>query len=374
MIRRFELKRPLDPGPEAQPALSAGQKKFNGLIRKIESQRQLLADWQQAVPLVQQRYASEFEPLLESCQTLHRELVQFLDAAHDRKGLSKAERQTLRELICEMAASLMGSADHEVMKAIYNRHSTIDFDTEQAQATQALRSMMEESLGLDPNDAAELESPDDLLQRLQEQVQAEQARRAEQREQRRAKRKLSAKQLQQQQEQQQAGQSTREIYRKLVSALHPDRESDPQERERKTALMQRVNQAYAGNKLLDMLQLQLEIEQIDAQHIQTLSEARLKHYNQVLAEQLAELQTETQGYEQGFRQQFGLRPDDPVTPAKLMGTLRNQMQRLQYDIHHLRLERQTLDDMQNLRRWLKAQRRPADAYDGFPDLLFGVRQ
>ena len=48
-------------------------------------------------------------------------------------------------------------------------------------------------------------------------------------------------------------QSIREVYRKLAGALHPDRESDPQERERKTALMQRVNQAYAKNNLLQLL-------------------------------------------------------------------------------------------------------------------------
>ena len=42
--------------------------------------------------------------------------------------------------------------------------------------------------------------------------------------------------------------SIREVYRKLVSALHPDREPDPQERARKTALMQRVNQAYGSRQ------------------------------------------------------------------------------------------------------------------------------
>ncbi len=53
---------------------------------------------------------------------------------------------------------------------------------------------------------------------------------------------LVAKESQQQVEEQQTSQSIRELYRKLVSALHLDREPDPQERERKTLLMQRINQ------------------------------------------------------------------------------------------------------------------------------------
>jgi hypothetical protein len=39
-------------------------------------------------------------------------------------------------------------------------------------------------------------------------------------------------------------QAVREVFRKLVSELHPDRETDPAEHARDTELMQRVNQAY----------------------------------------------------------------------------------------------------------------------------------
>ena len=58
--------------------------------------------------------------------------------------------------------------------------------------------------------------------------------------------------------------AVREIFRKLASALHPDRETDPGERARKTALMQRANVAYAANDLLGLLELQFEVDQIDA--------------------------------------------------------------------------------------------------------------
>src|SRR5690606_20305824 len=79
--------------------------------------------------------------------------------------------------------------------------------------------------------------------------------------------------------------SVREVYRKLVSALHPDREIDAAERKRKTRLMQRANQAYERNDLLELLALQIETEQIDAAALASVPEERLKHYNQVLLDQ-----------------------------------------------------------------------------------------
>jgi len=57
--------------------------------------------------------------------------------------------------------------------------------------------------------------------------------------------------------------AVREVFRKLASELHPDRETDPAEHARKTELMQRVNQTYKAGDLLALLELQLSIEQID---------------------------------------------------------------------------------------------------------------
>jgi hypothetical protein len=53
---------------------------------------------------------------------------------------------------------------------------------------------------------------------------------------------------------------------------HPDREPDPHERERKTALMQRANHAYGKNDLLKLLELQLELEHIDQPAYTTLDD------------------------------------------------------------------------------------------------------
>ena len=158
----------------------------------------------------------------------------------------------------------------------------------------------------------------------------------------------------------------REIYRKLASSLHPDRETDPAERERKTALMQRVNQAYANNKLLELLQLQLEIEQIDPEHIAGLSEERLKHYNRVLAEQLKELQQEVNEVEGHFMMEFGLDPYQRLKPAGLMRELRADLQVLERE--NLRLNRELnwlRADPAAIKDWIKAERQLQKQQDDF---------
>ncbi|MDR6450169.1 hypothetical protein J2794_006309 [Paraburkholderia terricola] len=64
--------------------------------------------------------------------------------------------------------------------------------------------------------------------------------------------------------------------------MHSDRETDPQDRDRNTALMQRANQANSKNSLLHLLELQLELENIDQSAINNIGEDRLKHYNKIL--------------------------------------------------------------------------------------------
>src|ERR1700755_3399620 len=78
-----------------------------------------------------------------------------------------------------------------------------------------------------------------------------------------------------------AKKALRDIYRKLASAVHPDRESDPARRQEKNELMQRINQAYAANDLLSLFEIQIEIDQLDPEQIGNLGAQRPRHYNRL---------------------------------------------------------------------------------------------
>ncbi|WP_369630675.1 MULTISPECIES: hypothetical protein [unclassified Variovorax] len=96
--------------------------------------------------------------------------------------------------------------------------------------------------GSDLGDGESVDTHDDLFARMQQGMQAkaaaQEAKEAEHNTQAAPRCKASAAQLRREAEAQQATQSMREIFRKLASALNPDRETDAQQRDIKTALMQ----------------------------------------------------------------------------------------------------------------------------------------
>jgi len=343
-----------------QTHLSKEQKAFNALIKKIDAKRVLLAAWQEAMPFYQQKFASDMMPLIETSQGLQVELVHALDKATQQKGLNLTERRTIKSLICDMAGGLAAARGDATLKDIYNKHSGSDFDAEEAAAMQNMKSMLEDELGTDLGDDIDMSSPDEFFKRAHAHMQAQQDQFDAERQARNAKRKKSAKQLakeaQQLADEQQASQSIRELYRKLASALHPDREPDPAERERKTVLMQRVNQAYDQNNLLLLLELQLELEHIDQTTINTISASRLKHYNKILKEQLSELEHELHHTEGMFRGQFDIDPYTPLSPHTLMRYLAADIAGMQVAIHEIENDLLAFQDIKKLKAWLKALR------------------
>jgi len=268
------------------------------------------------------------------------------------------------DLICELAGGLAAERDDEELKNIYNKHSGSDFDAEKAAVTEGMKSMLEDVLGVDIGDDFDMSSPEELLSRAQAHMHEQQTQHQAEwqaQEDRRAKRKKTAKQIaretQQLAEEQQTSQTIREVYRKLASSLHPDREPDPQERDRKTALMQRVNQAYDQKNLLLLLVLQLELEHIDQTTINNMAAGRLKHYNKILKEQLSELEEEIFHIEDTFKAQFGVPLFAEISPKTIMRNLAADIVGLQLAIRELQDDLLVFQDIKKLKAWLKAMRR-----------------
>jgi curved DNA-binding protein CbpA len=358
-----------------KPTLSKGQKAFNTLIRQIEKRRARLGDWEIVAPAFQQKYVNELLPLEQTSTDLQVRMVHCLDQACDQKGLTPSERRTIASLITGLACDVVAENDDPELKAIYNRHAQSDYDSEAAAELEDMKSVLESMLGVELGDDVDMSSPEDVLQRAHAQMQqkqAEDAAESQAREDRRTRRKKSARQLaaeaQKQAEQAQLSLSIREVYRKLASALHPDRETDPQERERKTALMQRANQAYEKNNLLQLLELQLELEHIDQRAINNLSEERLKHYNTILKEQIRELDQEIWHVENGFRFRYGIPPFIEVSPHTVMRNLASDIVDAQQNIRSMEKDLLVFDDTKKLKAWLKnlQRRQTVPRFDGMP--------
>ncbi len=345
-----------------QPILSKGQKTFNALVKKIEASRRNLGLWQATVLTYQLKVASDYAPLVQTFGELKAAMVRKLDEALDRGGLTKTDRRTVQNLICDVAEQLIIDTEDETLKEIYNKHSDADFDAEDEAAVNSMKTTMESMFGIDLGDVADLNSPEDLLAQLGKQMEKAQQRRQEEQA-GHTRRRKTAKQLAHEEklnaEAAQTSLSIREVYRKLVSALHPDREPDIDERKRKTALMQRVNQAYDKRDLLQLLELQLELEQIDAKAIAGMSEDRLKHFNKILQDQLLELELAIVHLEMPLRDQLNMPPYQRLMPEAVMPHLLRDIADLRRDIKQIQKEILVPNNLAAFKVWIKDYRREA---------------
>lgn len=340
--------------------LTKDQRTFNTLIGKIGTARTRLAEWEQAVDRFRQRYVSELLPLQRDNIDLQIDLLLGLDAAFRRFRLTKTERRKISALIVDLALSTLEVRDDDRVKALYNQHSGDDFDDREEAEEEAARALFESIFDVDLGDDVDLKSPEDVAARMERALfeQAEEEAEAA------PQRPRSAKQMAREQkeaarreaEEKQLGQSIREVYRKMASALHPDRESDPAERQRKTELMQQVNDAYAKGNLLHLLELQLELEQIDQSHLAGIGPERLRHYVKILKGQLDELELELTAVEDRFIAEFNLPPFIRVNAQHLPSILQEELANRRRILSDQRAQIAIAADLPKLKAWLKSMR------------------
>jgi hypothetical protein len=367
----------ITPKADGKKILSAAQKQFNSLTKKIDSKKMLLIEWKETIPLYRQKVEQEYEPLEDALSNHRSEWVQLLDQFYDMPLFKKTDKLKMKHLICELSENLIAEFNKDDLKALFNKYSDDDYDTINQQTESAvgdlMKSIAEGMFNVDLGDDVDISSPEKFQAYLQEKLR-EQAdeQSTEPVKQRKKTKKQLEKEARQLEEDELASKSVREVYRKLVAALHPDREPDEEERRRKTELMQRVNTAYGKKDLLLLLALQLEIEQIDPAHLNHIADSRLKHFNKILKEQLSELDQETGQIEEMFKVDLNLPFYVRLTPKQLMQRLTKDIQELQGDIVAIQNELETFHNPASLKAWLKGYKIPKNtAHDDFDDLFFG---
>jgi DNA repair exonuclease SbcCD ATPase subunit len=346
------------------PLLSNVQKQFNTLLKKIETQKKLLQQWQETIPAYHSRLNGEYESLWDEYNQRRAELVKLLDGAYHEKLFHKTDRNKLKHLIETISTELILEYGMEELKEVYNKYNDTDFDTENqaidADVSEMMKQVFKEMTGIEIGDDEDVSSPEKLQAVLQAKVLEQKELHEEKQrvlEEKRSKRKKTAKQLEKEaqlkEEEQNVSKSIQEVYRKLVSSLHPDREPDEEERERKTKIMQEVNVAYNKKDLLRLLELQLELEQIDEAHLNNIAEDRLKYFNKILKEQLRELQQEVSAIEHGFKMQSNWSPFFKLSPEQLMAKLECDIKDVGNDVVRLKADLEAFQELKNLKSFLK---------------------
>ncbi len=360
---------------QSSSRLSPAQKKFNATIKKIETQKHLLAAWQETLPQCRQTISEKLEPLRTAYAEQQVAMALLLDQLATTERFTHKQQDKIAYLISELCEDLISQHGREDLKPLYNHYSGGDFDEEleeeTALQTEMMKSMLEETLGVSIDEGdIDLEDPEKTFERLQEKFNAQQEAATEKRNKRKKTAKQQAKEAREQEEQANISKSIQAVYRQLVTALHPDRETDPAEQVRKTGLMQQVTVAYKKKDLLQLLELQLAVEQIDQNNIDALSEDRLKYYNKILAGQLQELKDEISLLETGLKQMAGLAPHEPISPPRLIRLLSTDIKHLKDELSRLKKDLRIFREVKSFKVWLKHYEIPEPDLDDLFDFPF----
>jgi hypothetical protein len=349
--------------------LGPEQRLFNQLLEKIETQTIALQNLKTLAETHEKERHAKLAPLRAQVNVLQEKLVLFLDQRLQApRGLSQRACDDVRELIAMLLADLQGAAEFSpAMQDVADRYFAIDDEEHEdgldLETSSEMNKAMAQAMGVEV-DADGLLSTDEMIEALMRKMQADDEAAMHAHEARQAKRKKSPKQKLAEQEQLDAHSALRSIYRKLVSALHPDRESDAAERTRKTALMVRVNAANDSKDLLALLRLQLEINQIDPSSVATMADDKLRGFNRMLKGQLKDLQAEYQIVINQVQATFEVGYGD-LTPKAMTSALRFQTQRLQYMLEGLKQDLDLIQDDKALKKWVKVQISLLDSPDYF---------
>jgi hypothetical protein len=309
--------------PNVPSAASAAAKAHDWQLRRLNQIR----GQSQTLEAVGQAHRQVRHDILNPLQERHRQamraLVLALDASLAAKQLSGAQRETAQQRLCAMAQLLARAGDAE-MVVLHDRHhplSWAELERERREAWQA------------EHQAAAAQA--------QEQSQRKVASQA--RQQRKAPTQAQAESAQQR---------LRSLFRQLASALHPDREPDPERRLVKTALMSEANAAHERRDWLALLDIQQRAA--ISTPASPASDAQLAEVTVLLKQQVADQERQRAALNDRLAAEFDLPPGTGVTAERLAVALAQRVQALQMHVDQIEAEAAQAQDAAALTRWLKA--------------------
>jgi len=344
--------------PDEQP-LTAAARAFNLQLTRVDKLKAQLDE----LDALGQSHRVELHrwvaPLQQRQRQRMRELALWLAACLQGKALSSRQQETANEALCRLAQTLAEEGD-SAMATLHDQHSPQTLAQKKQAAADALRERLERVLGEPLAGAGEDASMEALLRagmaRLRASQDEEQARRQAKAKARKARQKPGAEQTQAQVQQADAETQLRSLFRQLASALHPDRESDPHERLRKTALMSEANAAYGRKDLVTLMQIQLRAELADPAAVSRLADDRLAALTLLLKQQVAGLERERAARQQRLAGEFDLPPGQVANPNTLKQSLLAQVAALESAVAQTEQDLAQVQEPAGLKRWLNQQR------------------
>lgn len=244
---------------QSRTALSKEQNSFNKLLAEVQRLQNRLAAWREFDHRQQQQVSDVLMPLVEAIRQARADLIkscaEILDGKHGGDVPKKVERRQLAALVlevCETYFAEPGKPDPEVI-AIFDAYSPVTHAEQQRMEAKDFRDEAREAFGIDIPEDLDLDDLDEFLAAAFASAEDEdpfEEEPGESRKRKRSDRTRDDSGALNEAVSHDPKRPLRDVYRKLASALHPDRGIDEEDRNRRNELMQRVNVAYEGVDLL----------------------------------------------------------------------------------------------------------------------------
>lgn len=349
--------------------LSPAQKRFNALLARIDKLRAQIADLQAMADAHRVVYQAAIPPLRQSNERALKALTLWLNERLQRGGLPDEQFSQGTAILLTLCASFAARGDNE-MRALHDKRSPQSLDDIKLARMVKTRQKMAAFFDGRPCEFGESDDMDGAegydadfeagLDDLHETVRAAQARQQVDYEfEGINKSRGPASKAGQKVQQQQLEASTilRKAYRQLASALHPDREQDAVEQQRKTALMSEANAAYGRQDLMALLHLQLRIEQASNQSLLQLPREKMEAMNLLLKAQADELKGALRRHQGMLIDEFNLSPYDTLTAGCLRSALRDEKNELELYEYNIRCDLYEMKRDSGLKRWFRRETR-----------------
>jgi hypothetical protein len=342
--------------PSAQP-LSAAARAYNLQLTRIDKLKSQLAEldvWAQQHRLAMHEAVA---PLRMQVAQRQRELAWALDEHLHGKLLSQGRAEVAREALCHFARTLAEDGDAAMLE-LHDRHSPRSLAQRRRDHADAMRERLEAVLGEPLAEEGQNLSAEQLvragMERLRRSQQDAQNRRREAAQARRSRKRPGV--AQREAGQHDADTLLRRLFRQLASALHPDRETDPAARLRKTALMSEANAAYEKRDLVTLLQIQSRADLAGPDAVHRVPDDRLVALTLLLKAQVADLERERAARQVSLVDEFDLPEGTSPNPNTLLQQRIDQVQALESELSGLLQDLEAVGDERKLKRWLNARR------------------
>lgn len=286
---------------KGQKVLTKNQQLFNNLTKRIEFlENDIVAEEKKLFRLLQ-FHAKKVHPLEVGVAEARINLAMTIDKATLVNKFTKKQLENIGATIAELCDDAFADLEpNEEQQALYDKWADIplheEMDMAGSETKEVFSDIINNFFGLDIN-MDDFDGSPEGFAHLQEKIKAGlgQSQERWQQNQQRTRKKTKKQQDKEdalKAEEDLKSKSIRSIYIALAKILHPDTESDTEKKLEKEELMKKVTVAYDQKDLTTLLRLEMEWVHKTSEHLEKLTEDKLKIYISTLKQQMAELQNE----------------------------------------------------------------------------------